>query len=74
MPKPFDVAAAGEIAYQYIEIPTNFTEDKYIQLAEARPGNRRIVHHIIAFVQPPAKADNPASRLSPEERRKMQPA
>jgi hypothetical protein len=44
--------ATGPDEYQYFDVPTNFTEDKYIQMAEARPGNRKIVHHIIAFTVP----------------------
>lgn len=47
------VYKAGADEYQYFDVPTNFTEDKYIRMAEARPGNRKIVHHIIAFIVPP---------------------
>ena len=53
MPQDFEVPATGTIDYQYVVIPTGFTEDKYIQMAEARPGNRESVHHIIAFVREP---------------------
>jgi hypothetical protein len=53
MPHHFDVPAAGTIEYQYIVIPSGFTKDTWVQAAEARPGNRRLVHHIIAFVRPP---------------------
>ena len=53
MPNEFDVPASGTIEYQYIVIPTGFTEDRWVQIAEARPGNRQMVHHIIAFVRPP---------------------
>jgi hypothetical protein len=53
MPIPFNVPAKGTIDYQYIVIPTGFTEDKYVQFAEARPGNRTLVHHILAFVREP---------------------
>jgi hypothetical protein len=53
MPNQFDVPASGTIQYQYVVIPTNFTEDRWVRVAEARPGNRQIVHHIIAFVRPP---------------------
>lgn len=38
------------IPYKYFTAPTNFTEDKWIQAAEARPGNRAVVHHIIVTV------------------------
>ncbi len=53
MPQSFDIPASGTIDYQYIVIPTNFTEDKYVQFAEARPGDRERVHHIIAFIREP---------------------
>ena len=53
MDEDYALDASGPDEYQLFEIPTNFTEDKYIQMAEARPGNRKIVHHIIAFVIPP---------------------
>jgi peroxiredoxin len=44
------VAAQGEVAYQYFRVPTNFTEDKWVQSIEARPGDRSVVHHIIVFL------------------------
>ncbi len=53
MPNEFAVPAAGTIDYQYIVIPAGFTEDKWVQELEVRPGNRQLVHHIIAFVRPP---------------------
>jgi hypothetical protein len=53
MPEEFDVPATGTIEYTYFIVPTNFTEDHWVQLAEARPGNRSVVHHIIAFTRPP---------------------
>jgi hypothetical protein len=53
MPEEFTLAASGADEYQYFDVPTNFTEDKYVQMAEARPGNRKVVHHVIAFVVPP---------------------
>ncbi|MGH9831354.1 MAG: hypothetical protein ACREDR_49755, partial [Blastocatellia bacterium] len=40
----------GPDQYLYYTIPTNFTEDKYVQAAEIKPGNKRVVHHIIAFI------------------------
>ena len=39
-PQPFDIPASGTIEYQYIVIPTGFTEDRWVETAEARPGNR----------------------------------
>ncbi|MBP6823378.1 MAG: thiol-disulfide isomerase [Acidobacteria bacterium] len=69
MREEFTLAASGPDEYQYFAIPTGFTEDKYVQMAEARPGNRRVVHHILAFVAPPGGKDY--ARLSPEELQKM---
>jgi mono/diheme cytochrome c family protein len=66
MPEEYTLEANGPDEYQYFDAPTNFTEDKYVQLAEARPGNRKIVHHIIAFVVPPG---NPSLSKIPKEQR-----
>lgn len=59
MPKPFHVTAAGTIAYQYFEIPTNFTEDKWVQSIEVRPGVRRVVHHVLVFSREPGENKRP---------------
>src|SRR5215471_16048159 len=53
MPLTYHIPARGTIEYQKIIIPTGFTEDKWVQFAEARPDNRAHVHHIIAFVREP---------------------
>ena len=51
MTKPFNITASGTIAYQYFTIPTNFTEDKWVQAIEVRPGTRSVVHHVLVFVR-----------------------
>ena len=53
MPLDYEVPATGTIEYTYFQLPTGFTEDKWIQMAEARPGNRAVVHHLIAFLREP---------------------
>jgi hypothetical protein len=53
MPEEFHVPASGEIAWQYFPVPTKFTEDKWIQAVEARPGNPAVVHHIRVFSRAP---------------------
>jgi peroxiredoxin len=53
--EPFDVPAEGTVSYQYFAVDPHLTEDKWVQAVEARPGNRAVVHHIIAFVQAPAR-------------------
>ncbi len=58
--------------YQYFDVPTNFTEDKYVIRAEARPGNRKIVHHIIAFIVPPGTPS--MGKMTSEQRYKAMEA
>ena len=53
MPAEYEVPADGTIEYTYFIIPTGFKEDKWLQMAEIRPGNRRVVHHVIAFIREP---------------------
>jgi hypothetical protein len=56
MPKPYAVPGEGTIDYQYFQAPTNFTEDKWVQAIEARPGARSVVHHILVFCREPGGA------------------
>ncbi len=51
--KPFTVAANGEIQYQYFAVDPGFSEDRWVSAAECLPGNRKVVHHILVFAQPP---------------------
>jgi cytochrome c5 len=53
MATEYDVAPSGEIPYQYFEVPTNFTEDRWMQAGEVRAGDRSHVHHIIVYVREP---------------------
>jgi mono/diheme cytochrome c family protein len=67
MPEEFTLDANGPDEYQHFVIDPGFTEDKYVQIAEARPGNRRIVHHIIAAILPPPDGAQPQMTLTREE-------
>ncbi len=51
----YAVPAEGIVEYQYFTVDPGWTKDKWIQAAEARPGNRAVVHHIIVYVQPPGE-------------------
>lgn len=50
MPEEFAVPADGVVPYQNWIIDTNFTEDRWVRIAEARPGNAALVHHIVAYI------------------------
>ncbi|HZR64332.1 MAG TPA: hypothetical protein VFA85_04240 [Terriglobales bacterium] len=46
----FTVSGASMDEYEYIYVPTNFTEDKWVQAAEVMPGDKRVVHHATVSV------------------------
>lgn len=49
----FEVPASGTIEYQKVIVPSGFREDKWVQFAEARPGDRARIHHMILYVREP---------------------
>jgi hypothetical protein len=53
MSEPKRLPALGDVPYQYIIIPTGFSEDRWIQMSEIRPGNRMAVHHAVAYIRDP---------------------
>ncbi|HMV48630.1 MAG TPA: cytochrome c [Blastocatellia bacterium] len=72
MSETFTLEASGPDEYQYFTVDPGFKEDVYVQSAEARPDNRKIVHHIIAFIQPPSSKPRPdLSKFSKEELEKL---
>jgi hypothetical protein len=64
MVKPFDVPASGTIDYKYFQMPTNFTEDKWVQAIEVKPGVRGVVHHILVFSKDPGGTILPSTFTS----------
>jgi peroxiredoxin len=52
MRAPYTVQAEGAVPYQRFRVPIGFAEDRWVQAAEARPGDRGVVHHISVFVEP----------------------
>ena len=56
MAEDYPVPASGTIDYKYFEVPTNFTEDRWIQAYEVKPGTPRVVHHVIVYARPPRRA------------------
>lgn len=53
------VPADGVVAYRHFVVPTNFTEDKYIQYAEIKRGDPSVVHHVIVSVREPGQGSLP---------------
>src|SRR5262249_39485679 len=55
MPEEFEVPAEGVLPYKNWIIETNFTEDRWVRIAEARPGTPAVVHHIVAYILKPGQ-------------------
>jgi hypothetical protein len=53
MPNAYTVPAEGTIEYTYYVLPLNLKQDTWVQSAEVRPGDRGVVHHVIAFLREP---------------------
>jgi peroxiredoxin/mono/diheme cytochrome c family protein len=62
MPRAYAVSAqtpkAG-IPYRYFTVDPGFTEDRWIQRAEAKAGSPAVVHHIVIFIVPKGEFFNP---------------
>ena len=80
MDKEYAVPAQGTIPYQYFEVATNFTEDKWVQSFEIRPGNREVVHHVLVYARAPEttrppqafRMRNPPGPMSPTQEKELE--
>ena len=46
----FTIPATGADIYRCFVMPTNLPADAYVSAIEYRPGNRRVVHHVLSYV------------------------
>jgi hypothetical protein len=53
MPAAFSVPATGAVDYQYLIVPTHFTEDRWVQKVEVRTSSRSAVHHAVVYLREP---------------------
>ena len=73
MPEDYAVPARGTIHYENFYVPTGFTETKWLQAIEARPGNRALVHHILVYYQAPPDGEARAPIMVPNRADSMLP-
>jgi mono/diheme cytochrome c family protein len=52
----FGVPASGDDIYRCFVVPTHLDKDQYVAAVEYRPGNRSVVHHMLAYVDISGKA------------------
>lgn len=48
--KPFKVPKEGRDVYRHFVLKTDYKEPVWVTAIDARPGNRQVVHHVIAFL------------------------
>ncbi len=53
----FELGPTGADEYRCYVLPTAFDEDKWVSAVEVKPGNFRVVHHIIVYLDTSGKAD-----------------
>ena len=53
MAEEYTLEASGPDEYINFVMPEEFKEDRWVRAAEIKPGNRKIVHHVVAFIQTP---------------------
>jgi mono/diheme cytochrome c family protein len=69
MQEDYPVPADGTVSYQYFTVPTNTTEDKWIQAMEVRAGDPKVLHHVIVYAATPAPATPPPTAEQPPAQR-----
>ena len=52
-PKPQEIAASGVFDYRYISVPSPIRSNAWLRAAVVKPGNRKVVHHILVLVATP---------------------
>lgn len=58
----FQVPATGVVNYQYPRVPNPLGRDVWVRAIEIIPGNRSIVHHVLAGIDDPANGSQRAIR------------
>ncbi|MEX2113957.1 MAG: redoxin domain-containing protein [Pirellulales bacterium] len=62
MDQAYEVPAEGVVDYQYFTVGPKLEKDFWVSIAEARPGNPQVVHHVVLFAMPPSEANTPADQ------------
>jgi peroxiredoxin len=57
MAEEFKVPAVGVLDYQRFVVNPDFKKDVWVQAAECRPGNRKVVHHILVYILAPGRRE-----------------
>jgi hypothetical protein len=50
MPEEYTIGPEGADEYRCFVIPTDLDDDRYVVALEVQPGNARVVHHVLVFM------------------------
>lgn len=53
LPEPQKVPPTGIVDYRYVEVPSPFTNDVWLAAMDIKPGNNKVVHHVILYAKWP---------------------
>jgi peroxiredoxin len=65
LPKPEEVPATGVLDYRHIMVKSPVPQDSWLGAVDVRPGNRKVVHHVIARMKYKGARDDGSGRGSP---------
>ena len=78
MPKAYTVKPEGRDEFRSFVLPIRLPEDKYVTAVQYRPGNPKVVHHALLFLDASGKAADLDGQdgkpgLRPDGRRRVHP-
>jgi hypothetical protein len=59
----FEVPATGVVDYQYPRLPNPMDRDVWVRAVEIIPGERSVVHHVLAGIDDPARSVHRAGQI-----------
>ncbi len=66
LPEPYKVPAKGKVPYIYVDVGTDYGEDKWVQSMEIRNSQPQVVHHVLIFLEYPR--NHPRANEQPQDR------
>jgi len=58
LPEPQKVPATGVVDYRYVDLASPFTNDVWLSGMDIKPGNHKVVHHVILYAKWPGRHDD----------------
>jgi peroxiredoxin len=58
LPEVQEIPATGVVDYRHIPIPSPFTNEVWVSGTDIKPGNARVVHHVILYAKWPGCPDD----------------